>query len=131
MDATQRVDDLIGRWQTAVGDSHPFGLTAVQLTELAELATATPDTEVGVSGMDSLHAVWPRTAATHECPGGCGTQISWWLPACFIDWVRLPDRHQIAIIETLQYGRESASHREAMDAAKRWFQEQPGEEESV
>lgn len=65
-------------------------------------------------------------ALYHECPGGCGDQVTRTLLACREDWHRLPQALRFAIQETYRGGvAQFAAHRQAVDAAVDWYNDNP------
>lgn len=61
----------------------------------------------------------------HACPGCRQQNVPPSLFACRACWRRLPKLHQHAVLRGFGCGRGSATHIDAMDAACRWFEDNP------
>jgi hypothetical protein len=78
MSERQQVDDLIARLQNATGNSHPFGLSTVQLVELATI-TVRDDVPSGSTEPRSVLAVLDNAAVTLDHiadKGSAGVELS-------------------------------------------------------
>jgi hypothetical protein len=63
---------------------------------------------------------------THDCPGGCGTQVLQSMLACRKDWFRLPEGLRRAV--NFWYPRRRThpgQHRDAVAAALAWYRDNP------
>jgi len=61
---------------------------------------------------------------THDCPGGCGTQVAYHLFACRSCWRRLPAVLRTPITESWRK-KDHRAHRAAMLDARDWYKANP------
>ena len=68
-----------------------------------------------------FEGVRARMTTAHDCPGGCGQQVSRTKFACLICWRRLPADLRRPI--TRLHNRDLLGHIQAMSDARRWYRE--------
>lgn len=68
----------------------------------------------------------PASGHTHDCPGGCGRQVTEEHLACPGCWYRLPRPLRTTVNDAYrQHGAGSTQHRNALRVAFRWYSDHP------
>lgn len=63
---------------------------------------------------------------THDCPGGCGTQVPQRQLACKPCWFRLPRALRDAVNNAYQRrAKDPTAHKQAIRIAYQWYQNNP------